>query len=182
MIAFSEFEKALPRHEFLTKYGSASDRDNWDQQQSRVTLSDAQLALLKEFKRTTPILVLAGAWCGDCAFNCSLLEKIAQSAPSLQIRYLDRDDRADLQAELTINGGNRVPVAVFYSEDGFEVARFGEKTLSEYRRKVRGIVSEHVLPPPGDRIADALGDWLDVIERVQWILRSSPRIRRLHGD
>jgi hypothetical protein len=25
-------------------------------------------------------------------------------------------------------------------------------------------------------------DWLDQFERVQWILRLSPRLRRLHGD
>jgi hypothetical protein len=25
-------------------------------------------------------------------------------------------------------------------------------------------------------------DWLNEFERVQWILRLSPRLRRLHGD
>jgi hypothetical protein len=25
-------------------------------------------------------------------------------------------------------------------------------------------------------------DWLDEFERVQWILRLSPRLRKIHGD
>lgn len=182
MIPFSAFESALARDPFLARFGSASDRENWDAQLARVTLTDGQRALCRAFVRKTPVVVLAGAWCGDCAFHCAVLEKIAQAAPVLQIRYHDRDDRADLQSQLTINGGNRVPVAVFFSEDGHEVTRFGEKPLSEYRRKVRGLVPAEILPPAGDRVAEAVSDWLAVVERVQWTLRSSPRLRQLHGD
>ena len=110
------------------------------------------------------------------------MEKFAEIAPVIQIRYADRDVHAELQKELQINGGNRVPVAVFFSEDGFETCRYGEKTLSEYRKNIRSLLPEGTLPPAGDRMADAVAEWLDVVERVQWMLRLSPRLRRLHGD
>lgn len=182
MIPFSTFDAALPRDQFLSRYGTPGDTENWDGQRARVSLTEPQLALLKSFVRRTPTVVLAGAWCGDCAFHMAVLEKLAQAAPVLQIRYLDRDAHPEIQAQLQINGGNRVPVAVFFSEDGHETARFGEKTLSEYRRKVKGLVPDAVLPPAGDRFAEAVADWLEVVERVQWILRASPRLRRLHAD
>ena len=93
------------------------------------------------------------------------------------MRYLDRDAYPDVQEELKINGGNRVPVVVFFSEDGFEVARYGERTLSTYRRLLAADLGRPV--PAGDRLAGATQDWLDEFERVQCILRLSPRLKRL---
>src|SRR6185437_13448671 len=89
--------------------------------------------LLGQFKRQTHALVLAGAWCGDCSSQCPIFERFAEAAPVIQVRYLDRDEHADVQRELQINGGNRVPVLVFFNEDGQEVSRYGERTLSKYR-------------------------------------------------
>ena len=80
------------------------------------------------------VLCLAGAWCGDCSGQCPAFEHFAAAAPVIQVHYLDRDEHADVQKVLQINGGNRVPVVVFFSEDGFEVARYGERTLSKYRQ------------------------------------------------
>ncbi len=38
-----------------------------------------------------PVLVLAGAWCGDCINQCPIHEHFAAVAPVIQLRYLDRD-------------------------------------------------------------------------------------------
>jgi thiol-disulfide isomerase/thioredoxin len=182
MIPHTDFQSGLPYSEFFAAHGSPGERENWDRYRSTIALTDGQKLLLGSFVRRMDILMLAGTWCGDCAFHCPILERFAEAKPSLHIRYVDRDVRADLQKELQINGGNRVPVAVFFSEDGHEVARFGERTLSEYRRMVRSLVPEGTLPPAGNRVAEAVADWLEVVERVQWILRLSPRLRKLHGD
>jgi hypothetical protein len=181
MISFDLFPAALPYDEFLTRFGTATDRARWDGTRQAVTLTDAQRQLLDLFTRRTNVLVLAGAWCGDCANQCPIFERFAEAAPVLQIRYLDRDAFPDAQRELQVNGGNRVPVAVFFSEDGFEAARYGERTLSAYRRMVQGVVPG-VTPPSGDALAAATADWLRQFERVQWMLRLSPRLRRLHRD
>jgi len=104
----------------------------------------------------------------------------------IQVRYLDRDEHPDAQRELQINGGNRVPVVVFFSEDGYEVARFGERTLSKYRRMMRDQTGAAwptgILDKGESLLADVTQDWLNEFERVQWILRLSPRLRQLHGD
>ena len=181
MLSFSAFEAGVPYDSFLTTFGAAADRARWDATRGKVSLTAEQTALLGLFKRRTNVLALAGAWCGDCAAQCPIFERFAEAAPALSIRYLDRDARPDVQRELQINAGNRVPVVVFFSEDGFEVARYGERTLSTYRRLVRSLVS--AVPDPGpDPVAAAAADWLREFERVQGRLRLSPRLRKLHGD
>jgi hypothetical protein len=87
---------------------------------------------------------------------------------------------------LMINGGHRIPVVVFLSEDWFEVARYGERTLSTYRRLAfeqlgpscpTGIVS-----PGEDAVGKVTAEWLAEFERAQLILRLSPRLRAMYGD
>ena len=186
MNLFEKFEIALPYDAFLAKYGSEAHRARWRATYDDAKLSPAQHELLAEFRRITNVLVLAGAWCGDCVRQCPIFSRFAEVSSVLEIRYLDRDEHSDAQRELQVNGGNRVPVVVFFSEDGFEVARYGDRTLSAYRdmmEKQIGIVCASGLACPGDPLfARVTQDWLDQFERVQWILRLSPRLRQKHGD
>lgn len=182
----NKFEIALSLSEFLEAYGSASDKSRWEFASSATKITEAQKALLAKFTRETHVLVLAGAWCGDCIAQCPIFERFAEAAPVLKIRYIDRDEHAEVQQALQVNGGNRVPVAVFFSEDGFEVARYGERTLAKYRQLIEQHTGEACasgLVKSTDPVQmQVVQDWLDEFERVQWILRLSPRLRRLHGD
>lgn len=186
MLPFSLFDAALPYADFLGQFGVPADRTRWDAVRSEVVLTLEQLTMLGAFTRHTNVLVLAGAWCGDCAKNCPIFERFAEIAPALSIRYLDRDAHPEAQSELRINGGNRVPVVVFFSEDGQEVSRFGERTLGDYRKMVSSVAKE--LGPdatsstPESHRAAVVSDWLREFLRVQCILRLSPRLRKLHGD
>ena len=186
MNLFSQFADALPLPAFLAKHGSITDRSRWENALAATQLTDPQRELLAKFKRETHVLVLAGAWCGDCVSQCPIFERIAEAAPVFKVRYLDRDVHADAQKELQINGGDRVPVAVFFSEDGFEVSRYGERTLAKYRTLAAQLSGETCatgLVKGSDPLqAQIAQDWLNEFERVQWILRLSPRLRRKHGD
>ena len=184
MLPFASFEQALPYADFLAAHGTPADRDRWDRSRAVVRLTAEQTALLKSFTRTTNVLLLAGAWCGDCADNCPIFEAFAAAAPLLKVKYLDRDAHPDAQRELQINGGNRVPVAVFFSEDGQEVARYGERTLTAYRKMAGQLGGEACGTgiAGGDHLAGVAADWLREVERVQYVLRLSPRLRRVHGD
>src|SRR5262249_38659182 len=146
----------------------------------------AQRELLSAFTRETNVLVLAGAWCGDCSSQCPIFDRFAEAAPVLTVRYLDRDAHPDVQREWQINGGNRRPVVVFFSEDGHEVARYGERTLSGYRALIAEQVGEAcasgVVAAGDPLLAQVTQDWLNEFERVQWLLRLSPRLRQKYGD
>ncbi|MCS6849891.1 MAG: thioredoxin family protein [Gemmataceae bacterium] len=186
MNLFDRFQHGLPYDDFLARYGTDAHRQRWGQVFDQVTLTAAQRQLLASFRREMPVLCLAGAWCGDCARQCPVFAHFAAATPTIRLRFLDRDEHPDVQRELQINGGNRVPVVVFFSEDGYEVARYGERTLSAYRQLVRdqlGLSCPTGILPPGDRLlAEVTQEWLNEFERVQWLLRLSARLRQKHGD
>jgi thiol-disulfide isomerase/thioredoxin len=186
MNLFDKFAEGQPLAEFLARYGKPADLARWERAKAATTLTDAQRQLLGKFTRKMNVLALAGAWCGDCIAQCPAFDRFAEAAPGITVRYLDRDDHADVQQELRINGGDRVPVAVFFSEDGFEVARYGERTLARYRQLAEQLTGESCptgIVKSSDPVqAQVVQDWLDEFERVQWILRLSPRLRRVHDD
>jgi hypothetical protein len=92
--------------------------------------------------------------------------------------------------ELSICGAPRVPVLVFLSEDWQECERYGERTLHTYREKAKKHFSSlegascptGLLVPEKDAIAANTAEWLTHFERVQWMLLTSPRLAKLHGE
>jgi thiol-disulfide isomerase/thioredoxin len=186
MNLFDKYKQGLTYTDFIARYADAGQKERWRKVHEHIRLTPAQKNLLEAFQREMPVLCLAGTWCGDCINQCPIYEHFAAAAPVIKVRYLDRDDHADVQRELQINGGNRVPVVVFLAEDGAEVARYGERTLSKYRQMMRDQVGASCptgLVVPGDSLlAEVTQDWLDEFERAQWLLRLSPRLRQKHGD
>jgi thiol-disulfide isomerase/thioredoxin len=172
--------------DFLKTHGTDEHRRRWADLHARVKLSDAQRALISSFKREMKVLCLAGTWCGDCVNQCPIFDHFEQANDRITVRYFDRDTHADLAAELKICGGARVPTLVFVSEDNFEVARFGDRTLSKYRKIAAdqlGPACPTGLVPPEQQLLEAVTqDWIDIFERAQLILRTSSRLREKHGD
>ncbi len=92
--------------------------------------------------------------------------------------------------ELSICGGPRVPMLLFMSEDWFECERFGERTLATYREKAQKALSNAggascptgLFAPEKDLLVANVAEWLGHFERVQWMLLTSPRLMKLHGE
>lgn len=180
----SVFTRAVPFSAYL-----ASDPQRaggWQAVYDRVRLSDGQRAEVASFGREMKVLVVSGTWCGDCVQQGPLLARIAEANPRIDLRWVDRDAEADFSSRLKICGGGRVPVVVFAAEDFEACAIAGDRTLSRYRgiaRRQLGAACE--LPwaeIPTDETAAVMQEWLDEFERVQWMLRLSPRLRQRHGD
>ena len=180
------FADALPYGAFLDRYANPAQRPRWDAMHARIALDAAQVDLLRGFVRRMPVLVLNGAWCGDCINQVPIFDHFARSSPAIDLRLLDRYARPEVREALSINGGHRVPVAVFLSEDFREVARYGERTLSRYRRlavqQLGPSCPTGLVPPDDDATRAVVGEWLAEFERAQLLLRLSPRLRELHGD
>lgn len=180
------FGKALPYAAFLAAHATADQRARWDAVHARVALTAAQRQLLGSFVRRMPVIVLAGAWCGDCVNQCPIFDHFAAASPALDVRFLDRDAWPDIAAHLKVCGGQRVPTLLFLSEDFTPILFYGDKTLSAYRAAAAAQLGEScssgAVPPPSDAVAAVVADWLDQFERVQLILRLSARLREKHGD
>jgi Thioredoxin len=182
----SKFSAGLAYQEFLKEHGTEEHRRRWTELHARVRLSDEQKALLASFKREMKVLCLAGAWCGDCVNQCPIFDHFATTNKNIVIHYFDRDTHPDLTGELKICGGARVPMVVFVSEDGFEVGRSGDRTLSKYRKLAADqfgpACPTGLVPPEQNLLAAVTQDWLDEFERAQLILRTSARLRQKHAD
>lgn len=181
----SYFDKADSYQDFLSKYATPEQERRWTDFYEHVVLSTAQQDLLKSFVREMKVLVMAGAWCGDCVNQCPIFEQFAQQNELIQVRFVDRDAEPELSDNLKTCGGARVPAIVFLSEDGQFCGRAGDRTLSKYRSVVsqlEGATCPTGLSHDGDLTQAVVQDWLDEFERIQWMLRTSSRLRQLHGD
>jgi thiol-disulfide isomerase/thioredoxin len=176
------YARALPYEEFLSEYGTEAHRQRWQTAYERVMLTPEQRALLEGFEREIHLLCLAGAWCGDCVREGAILQRIAESAPRVTLRFLDRDKNPEIARALAINDGLRIPIVVFLSEDFIECARYGERTLATYRKMAAERLGGRAPGAPEEHYAAVVHDWMNEIERVELLLRLSPRLRAKHGD
>jgi hypothetical protein len=183
----AKFQQGLAYQAFLARHADPrADQPRWQQVHDQVRLSEPQTALLGGFVRRMNVLCLVGAWCGDCIEQGPILQRIAEAAGGrIDLRFLDRDAHPDVQEELRICGGKRVPVSVFLSEDFLECARFGDRTLSMYRDmadRLEGAACRIGRVHDREDHAAQVQDWLDEFERVQLMLRLSPRLRQKYMD
>lgn len=180
------FGRALPYMQFLEAYGTDAHRRRWQSLYDQVRLTPEQHSLLRGFVRQMNVLCVAGAWCGDCVDQCPILQRFAEANEEIDLRFLDRDAHMEVMRELTICGGNRVPVVVFLSEDFFECGRCGDRTLSKYRQMAAtllGAACPTGIVKPDRSLLDAVTvEWLAEFERIQLLLRLSQRLRGTHGD
>lgn len=180
------YPKGLEYADFLDRHGTPEHRRRWSDLHSAVEFTAAQRELLGRFTRQMNIACLAGAWCGDCVYQCPIFDHLAAACPLIKVRYWDRDASPEVAGELKVCGGARVPILVFLSEDLQEVSRYGDRTLSRYRQMMEQMFGAAcptgLVLPSGEELAAVVQDWFDEFERVQWLLRTSPRLRQLHGD
>jgi hypothetical protein len=182
----SVFAEATSYEEFLGRYATPQQRSRWDTAHSSFRLTHEQADLLAGFTRKMNVLCMAGAWCGDCINQCPAFDHFARASRTIDLRFLDRDARPEVRDALAINGGQRVPVVVFISEDGYEVSRYGERTISIYRRLARTQLGPScptgLVAPTGEEADATVAEWLAEFERAHLILRLSPRLRARHND
>ncbi len=181
----AKFEQGLTYDDFLRDYGSPDQRTRWNDVSRTVALTSEQESLLRSFSREMRVLVMAGTWCGDCVNQCPIFKRFADLTARIQIRYFDRDAHPDLADALVTCGAARVPTVVFLSEDGHLCGRHGDRTLAKYRQMaatLTGAACPTGIAEPASLMAAVVQEWLDEFERIQWMLRTSTRLRQRHGD
>jgi hypothetical protein len=178
----SAFDQALSYDQYLS--GDSGKAAAWHAVKAELTAE--QRSLLAGFRRRMPVLVISGVWCGDCAQQGPMLHAIAQAAPCIDQRWVDRDAVPQLRDQVRICGGHRVPTVIWMAEDFEFVSLLGDRTLPRYRalaaRQLGPSCPLPGSPLPPDEAAATLQAWLDEYERVQLLLRLSGRLRQKHGD
>jgi hypothetical protein len=180
-----KFAAALPYDRYV-RTGTEEQQRRWQQVYDAARLTPAQAALLGGFVREMKVLVVSGIWCGDCVQQCPLLARVAEGSARIDLRLLDRDQHRDLSQQVRLNGGDRVPAALFLAEDHELCSLEGDRTLNRYRalaaRQLGPSCPTGIVAPEQGELAATLQDWLNEFERVQLMLRLSARLRQKHGD
>ncbi len=181
-----QFSSAVSYDQYI-QIGKPDQQARWKRVYDAASLTESQRGLAGGFVRQMNILVLSGIWCGDCVEQCPLIERIAEANPAkIDLRFVERDQRPDLRDKLAINGGHRVPAVLFLSEDFYWCATAGDRTIHRYRavaaRKLGPSCPIGIVPPDKDELEATLADWCHEVERVQLMLRLTPRLREKYKD
>ena len=181
-----KFSSGIPYDRYVMT-GNEEQQRRWSQVYDAARLTDAQKQIVTGFVREMKILVFSGIWCGDCVEQCPLIHQIAEANPAkIDLRFVERPREGELVPELRINGGNRVPVVIFLSEDNEWCATAGDRTINRYRasaiRKLGPLCPTGIVPPDREELAATLNDWMNEVERVQLMLRLTPRLRQKYQD
>lgn len=180
------FAEAASYEDYLA--GSPGDKaKRWTSMAAKLPPLSSEQKERLAIRRSVNVLLVSGVWCGDCVRQGPMIRQIAEACdPSVTLRVIDRDFRAELRDEVRLVGAMRVPVAVFLTEDFFEIGRFGDRTLTHYRKKASTELGPacpvpFFIPPEGELAAEQ-SEWVDVFERMLWMARLSPLARARHGD
>jgi thiol-disulfide isomerase/thioredoxin len=181
-----QFSSAVQYEKYL-EGGKEDQQRRWKQVYEVARVTDSQRELLGGFVRQMNILVVSGIWCGDCVEQCPLIQRIAEANPDkIDLRFVERDQRPELRDKVAINGGHRVPAVLFLSEDYNWCASAGDRTIHRYRavamRKLGPSCPIGIVPPDKDELEATLADWCNEVERVQLMLRLTPRLREKYKD
>ena len=182
----SQFASALPYDRYVQS-GNDEQQRRWRLVYEAARLSDTEKQLIAGFVREMKVLVFSGIWCGDCAEQCPLVQRIAEgNRANIDLRFIERPRDGELIPELRINAGSRVPLVVFLSEDNEWCATAGDRTINRYRalalRKLGPLCPTGIVAPDKEELDATLGDWLNEVERVQLMLRLTPRLRERYHD
>jgi thiol-disulfide isomerase/thioredoxin len=180
-----QFESGFPYDRYV-QTGTEEQQRRWRQVHDAAQLTDAQKELIQSFVREMKILVFSGIWCGDCVEQCPLIGRIAEAnTHRIDLRFIERPTDGELLPELRINAGSRVPLVLFLSEDNQWCATAGDRTINRYRaiarRRLGPLCSTGIVIPEKEELEATLGDWVNEVERVQLMLRLTPRLRERHG-
>ena len=182
----AKFDAGLAYDDYVAS-GSDAHAAAWRRFGEGVHLTDGQRSTIGAFERRLSVLVSSGTWCGDCVQQVPMIDAIAAAAgETIEARYLDRDEHADLAERVMLCGGLRVPVVLILNEDFDLLAFEGDRSLARYRAMAAKQLGASCplpgAPVPAEEVAATLQDWVDAFERAHLMARLSTKLRQRHGD
>jgi thiol-disulfide isomerase/thioredoxin len=101
------------------------NRKNMEQGLANQELEPHIEALLGALPRPVYVVAIAEDWCGDVLRHVPVLQRLAQAAPNMEVRYITREQHKDVFMRFLTNGGEAIPKFVFISSQYVECGNWG---------------------------------------------------------
>lgn len=119
------FASGTPYADWLANAGSAEHRERIEQLGKELFLEPQARAFLAALPRPVRVVAIAEDWCGDVVRHVPVLQRMAEAAPTLEIRFIARGQHPDVFARFLTNGGEAIPKFIFLSEAWVECGNWG---------------------------------------------------------
>jgi hypothetical protein len=119
------FESGLDHPAWLAAAESAEQRGKMEAEAQGLVLEPQVVAHLAALPRKVHVVAIAEDWCGDVVRHVPVLQRMAEAAPNLKVRYIHRAQHPDVFVRFLTNGGEAIPKFIFLSEPFVECGSWG---------------------------------------------------------
>ena len=119
------WESGLDYAAWLSAAESPDQRDKMEAQRQALTLEPALSGFLAALPRPVHVVAIAEDWCGDVVRHAPVLQRMAEAASQLKVRYISREQHPEVFIRFLTNGGEAIPKFIFLSDRFVECGSWG---------------------------------------------------------
>ncbi|MBN1579594.1 MAG: thioredoxin family protein [Anaerolineae bacterium] len=132
------FQSGHPFERWLQAVESDQNRDAIVQTLADQAIEPHIEALLAALPRRVYVVAIAEDWCGDVRRHVPVLQRLAQAAPKIEVRYISREQHKDVFVRFLTNGGEAIPKFIFLSDQFVECGNWGPMPAADRILIARG--------------------------------------------
>ncbi|HPO16643.1 MAG TPA: thioredoxin family protein [Candidatus Hydrogenedentes bacterium] len=119
------FESGLDYLEWIEAGESPENQDKMENIRQSLILEPQIAAFLEALPCPIHVVAIAEDWCGDVVRHVPVLERLAETAPNLKVRYISRGQWPEVFVRFLTNGGEAIPKFIFLNETFTECGNWG---------------------------------------------------------
>jgi len=121
----SIFDSGLDYPAWLAAAESPEQREKLEAQRLALTLDTPVAGFLAALPRPVHVVAIAEDWCGDVLRHAPVLQRMAEAATLLKVRYISRLQHPGVFVRFLTNGGEAIPKFIFLSDRFVECGSWG---------------------------------------------------------
>jgi thiol-disulfide isomerase/thioredoxin len=121
----SVFASGQPYAAWIQGGEAPDNRSKMEAFRETLVLEPQLLGFLQALPRAVRVIAIAEDWCGDVVRHVPVLQRLAEAAPNLEVRFITREQHPDVFARFLTNGGEAIPKFIFLSEAWVECGNWG---------------------------------------------------------
>jgi len=119
------FESGKGYESWLAGGESRPNCDRMEALRQELTPERKVVKFLHALERPVHVVAIAEDWCGDVVRHVPVLQRLADAAPSLKVRFITREQHPDVFVRFLTNGAEAIPKFIFLNDAFVECGNWG---------------------------------------------------------